>query len=94
MFLRPWADDRREVDGVTQYDVLWNEVADDPRPGHKERKRHGALIRSGYSAFGVLCERKSPGRGISRFESRKVLRISGVVDTPRGDNCPVSFGFS
>lgn len=51
------------------------------RPGWSERARHLELIRSGYVAYAVVCDKDSPEAGTIRdFDHASLLRLGRVID--------------
>jgi len=51
------------------------------RPGWSERVQHLDLIRSGYAAYAVVCDKDSPEVGTIRgFDHESVLRLGRTID--------------
>jgi hypothetical protein len=81
VFLRVWRDELGKSGGPDVIRIL-RKAQTKGRPGWNERRRHIELMRSGYQAFGVLCDRNDPEAGaISAFESESLLRLGEVVET-------------
>lgn len=82
VFLRIWEDDIETADGRRRVRIL-RKSQTHSRPGWNERVRHIDLVRAGYQAFGVLCERTQPDAGaILRFDADQLLVLEGVTDAP------------
>lgn len=82
VFLRVWRDEIKESADGSSIQVL-RRAQTRVRPGWNERVRHIDLIRSGYQAFGVLCDRAEPHTSvIQRFDRDHVLALEGVIDLP------------
>lgn len=78
-FLRLWRMDISDLDGTNVIRVLSGNGSN--RPGWSERARHLELIRGGYAAYGVVCEKDSPEAGTIRDFGRKdLLRLGRVID--------------
>lgn len=76
VFLRLW---REEV--VNQGGAKLHRVLGDPskRPGWSERARHVDLIKSGYAAFAILCEKGTHGGAlIQSFDRDRILVLGDV----------------
>ncbi|MEP7187166.1 MAG: HNH endonuclease signature motif containing protein [Rhodanobacter sp.] len=79
LFLRLWRTDIKTVLGIQQIRVLSNSQIN--RPGRSERARHLELIRSGYAAFAVVCDKESPEAGsILGFDHDRLLRLGRVIE--------------
>lgn len=79
VFLRLWRMDVVGVDGAQIVRVLADR--DTGRLGWIERARHVELIRAGYAAYGVLCDKESPHAGaIADFDRDNLLRLGRVID--------------
>jgi hypothetical protein len=83
VFLRVWQDDiADESDGRRSIQVL-RKAQTKSRPGWNGRVRHIELIREGYRAFGVMCERAQRDNStIVRFDADEVLELATVTDLP------------
>lgn len=82
VFLRVWRDDIEQRDDHRWIQVL-RKSQTQSRPGWNERARHIQLIRAGYQAFGVLCDRDHPQAGaISRFDEDDLLLLGKVTELP------------
>lgn len=79
VFLRVWRMEMEAFDGTQSVQVLSNEQSN--RPGRSERIRHLELIRSGYAAFAVVCDKASPEAGrILGFDHDSLLRLGRVAE--------------
>ncbi|KAB7767766.1 HNH endonuclease [Xanthomonas sp. LMG 12461] len=79
VFLRLWRIDIASFDSHQVIRVLGRLWA--TRPGWSERVRHLKLIRSGYAAYAVVCEKDSPEAGTIRdFDHASLLRLGRVID--------------
>ncbi|WP_187471039.1 HNH endonuclease [Luteimonas viscosa] len=79
VFLRLWSMDIAVRGGRRWIRVLLLNAS--TRLGWKERQRHLDLVRSGYAAFAVVCEKESTdARTILGFDRERVLRLGGVVE--------------
>ncbi|HUD43162.1 MAG TPA: HNH endonuclease [Dokdonella sp.] len=79
VFLRLWRMDIANWDGGQVIRVLGNRNTN--RPGWNERARHLELIRDGYQAYGVVCDKDSPEAGVIRdFDRDSLLHLGRVVD--------------
>lgn len=80
VFLRVWRDELAKVGGRDVIRIL-RKAQTKGRPGWNERRRHIELMRSGYQAFGVLCDRNDPEAAvITDFESASLLSLGEVVE--------------
>jgi hypothetical protein len=76
VFLRVWSKEVVNHEDATLYRVLGDASS---RPGWSERKRHVELIKSGYAAFAVLCEKGTQGGALIRtFDREKILVLGDV----------------
>lgn len=79
VFLRLW---RMDIDNLEEHRiirVLGHRRTD--RPGWNERARHLELIRKGYLAFAVVCDKDAPESGVIRgFDHDSLLRLGRVID--------------
>lgn len=79
VFLRVWRVDLQQLDGKEVIRVLGK--SRDQRPGFNERLRHIELLREGYLAFGVQCDKKDvDDGGIGSFDRDEILRLGEVID--------------
>ncbi|KRB07985.1 HNH endonuclease [Lysobacter sp. Root690] len=79
VFLRLWRMDIASLDGHQIIRVLGPKRTD--RPGWKERVRHLELIKSGYVALGVICDKDSPDSSVIRqFDHDSLLRLGHLID--------------
>ena len=79
VFLRLWRMDIADLEGSQVIRVLGNRNT--KRPGWNERVRHLELIRGGYRAYGVVCDKDSPEAGVIRdFDRDSLLRLGRVID--------------
>lgn len=79
IFLRLW---RMDVGKLGEQDVIrvLGQLRTH-RPGSVERQRHLDLIKSGYTAFAVLCDKDNPESGVIRdFDRDRILRLGRVVE--------------
>jgi hypothetical protein len=80
VFLRVWRSEIQNRDGIEWVQVLSSEESS--RPGRQERSRHLDLLRQGYSGFGVICERASPGQSaIAEFDSRQLRQLGRLAES-------------
>lgn len=79
VFLRLWRMDIKALDGIRLIRVLGTRTNN--RPGWSERARHVELIRSGYTAFAVVCDKESREAGsILGFGHDQLLRLGRVLE--------------
>ena len=79
VFLRVWRMEIETLDGKRSIRVLSNKKTN--RPGRSERIRHLELIRSGYAAFAVVCDKASQDAGrILGFDHDQLLRLGQVTE--------------
>lgn len=79
VFLRLWGMDIDRFEGRQVIRVLGR--LGSGRPGWSERVRHLDLIRGGYAAYAVVCDKDSPEAGvIRRFDHDSVLRLGRMID--------------
>lgn len=79
VFLRLWRMDVSSLDGHQVIRALGSLRTN--RPGWGERARHLELIRSGYAAYAVVCDKDSPEAGTIRdFDHDSLLRLGRVID--------------
>ena len=82
VFLRVWQDNIQSA-GERRWIRILRKSQTHSRPGWNERVRHIDLVRAGYQAFGVLCERTDPEVGaILRFNTDELLVLDDVTDAP------------
>lgn len=83
VFLRLWRTDMETFAGTRSIRVLSNNQSN--RPGRSERVRHLELIRSGYAAFAVICDKESSeARRILSFDHDQLLRLGRVIEEGGG----------
>ncbi|WP_159017619.1 HNH endonuclease [Cognatiluteimonas profundi] len=81
VFLRVWRDELRRVGDGDAIQVL-RKAQTKGRQGWNERRKHIELMRSGYQAFGVICDRDDPDAGVIRaFEAKSLVRLADVFET-------------
>lgn len=79
VFLRLWRMDIANWEGSQVIRVLGSRNTN--RPGWNERARHLELIRGGYRAYGVVCDKDSPEAGVIRdFDRDSLLQLGRVID--------------
>lgn len=79
VFLRVWRMDTQTLGGKSWIQVLSNQQSN--RPGRSERIRHLELIRAGYAAFAVVCDKASPEAGrILGFDHDSLLRLGQLAE--------------
>lgn len=79
VFLRLWRMDIANWEGSQVIRVLGSRNTN--RPGWNERVRHLELIRGGYRAYGVVCDKDSPEAGVIRdFDRDSLLHLGRVID--------------
>lgn len=79
VFLRLWRLDIAERAGRRWIRVL--RLTPNERLGWKERKRHLDLVRSGYAAFAVVCDKDDPdARVILGFDRGHLLELGGIAE--------------
>lgn len=80
IFLRLWRMDLGMLEGEQVIRVLRRDGRN--RHGWNERVRHLDLMKSGYAAYAVICDKEKPEAGeILDFDSHALLRLGRVVDT-------------
>ena len=80
VFLRVWRDDIRHADGRRWIRVLRTSQSHS-RPGWNERVRHIELVKSGYQAYGVLCDREHAEAGaITGFDADELLVFGAATE--------------
>lgn len=79
VFLRLWRMDIEMPDGIRLIRVLGTRTSNGP--GRSERARHVELIRSGYTAFAVVCDKENRGAGsILGFDHNQLLRLGRMLE--------------
>lgn len=79
VFLRLWRMDLGTLDGSKVIRALVRLRSNGP--GWRERARHIELIKGGYAAYAVLCDKDSPESGTIRdFDRDHLLRLGGIVE--------------
>lgn len=79
VFLRLWRMDIATIEGRQVIRVLGH--ARPSLPGWNERARHLELIRGGYSAYAVICDKDAPeSRTIRQFNHESLMRLGHVID--------------
>lgn len=82
LFLRVWADEREEVDGVTCYLIKQHRWASTSR-GSPERQRQIDMMKDGTQAFGVVCIARdihADRRTIESFDSDNLVKFGPVIE--------------
>lgn len=80
VFLRLWRHEQREVSGRAAIQVL-NKAGSPSRPGWNERRKHIELVKAGYSAYGVICDRKDPDGGpILGFDTDSISVLGAFIE--------------
>jgi putative restriction endonuclease len=79
VFLRLWRMDKQRLDDRDVIGVLGSHRPN--RPGWNERARHIDFIKSGYTAYAVICDKDSPESGtILDFDRDNLLRLGHVIE--------------
>lgn len=82
LYLRVWADQREEVDGVPCFLLKEHSWATTSR-GSPERQRQIELMKQGAQAFGVVCVARNihaPHRTIKNFDSESLVRLGSPIE--------------
>ena len=90
VFLRVWADERKQLDGRLTVRVTHHAVfADQPENlGYRERLEHVALIAAGARSFCIQCTAKDTNavpRALASFD-RRTLFVGGDLIDAGGDS--------
>jgi len=85
VFLRVWADERKQLDDKLTVRVTHHKVfADQPENlGYQERLQHIALIGAGARTFCILCRAKDTNavpRELASFDRRMLFVAGDVID--------------
>lgn len=79
VFLRLWRMEIVNLDGRHAIRALG--PLTENRPGLNERVRHLDLIRGGYAAYAVVCDKESQDAGVIRdFDRDTLLRLGQIID--------------
>lgn len=82
IFLRVWADQHQEVDGVPCFLLKEHGWATTSR-GSPERQRQIEMIKQGTQAFGVVCVARNvhaPHRTIKSFNSESLVKLGSIIE--------------
>lgn len=82
LFLRVWADEKENIDGVPCYLIKANSWAS-TSSGSPERQRQIQMMKEGTQAYGVLCVAKdvrAPRRTIETFDSHTLIKFGPLID--------------
>jgi putative restriction endonuclease len=83
VFLRVWEDQIEKDSNGLKVKVYWNEKRNKSH-GYAERLKHLAVIQSGASGIGILCEAEDPNTGgerkIKNFDGEQLLLLGDLSE--------------